>query len=66
MRLESRVPVRTMSSDKMEKTISRYRNRAIETVQVIEELRAGEGDEAAQKRGYDLKQAELLAASWAA
>ena len=41
---------------KLEKTISRYRNRAIETVQVIEELLALANEmKAAQKRGEDLK-----------
>jgi type I restriction enzyme R subunit len=43
-------------SEKLEKTISRYRNRAIETVQVIEELLELAKDmKAAQKRGEDLK-----------
>jgi type I restriction enzyme R subunit len=43
-------------SEKLEKTISRYRNRAIETVQVIEELIALAKElKSAQKRGEDLK-----------
>ena len=46
-------------SDKLEKTISRYRNRAIETVQVIEELLALAKDlKTANKRGADLKLSE--------
>jgi type I restriction enzyme R subunit len=46
-------------SDKLEKTISRYRNRAIETVQVIEELLAlAKEMKAAKKRGDDLKLTE--------
>ncbi len=46
-------------SDKLEKTIIRYRNRAIETVQVIEEL-IGLAKEvkSANKRGEDLKLSE--------
>jgi hypothetical protein len=44
---------------KLEKTISRYRNRAIETVQVIEELLAlAKEMKAAQKRGPDLRLTE--------
>ncbi len=43
-------------SDKLEKTILRYRNRAIETVQVIEELIGLAKDmKTASKRGQDLK-----------
>jgi type I restriction enzyme, R subunit len=43
-------------SDKLEKTIARYRNRAIETVQVIEELlHIAREMKAAQQRGDDLK-----------
>jgi type I restriction enzyme R subunit len=43
-------------SIKLERTIARYRNRAIETVQVIEELLAlAKEMKAAQKRGTDLK-----------
>jgi type I restriction enzyme R subunit len=43
----------------LEKTISRYRNRAIETVQVIEELLAlAKEIKVAQKRGVDLKLSE--------
>jgi type I restriction enzyme, R subunit len=49
-------------SDKLEKTMARYRNRAIETAQVIEELiRLAKDMNAAQKRGQDLNlnEAEL-------
>jgi type I restriction enzyme, R subunit len=43
-------------SDKLDKTIARYRNRAIETVQVIEELIALAKElKTAQTRGADLK-----------
>ncbi|XXS71424.1 type I restriction endonuclease subunit R [Sorangium sp. So ce131] len=43
-------------SDKLERTIARYRNRGIETAQVIEELiRLAEDMKAAQKRGDDMK-----------
>ncbi len=43
-------------SEKLEQTISRYRNRAIETLQVIEELlHIAKEMRAAQKRGEDLK-----------
>lgn len=46
-------------SEKLDKTISRYRNRAIETVQVIEELLAlAKEMKAASKRGDDLKLTE--------
>jgi type I restriction enzyme R subunit len=46
-------------SDKLEKTIRRYRNRAIETVQVIEELIGLAQDiKSAGKRGEDLKLTE--------
>ncbi|MFO0662999.1 MAG: type I restriction endonuclease subunit R [Polyangiaceae bacterium] len=49
-------------SDKLEKTMARYRNRAIETAQVIEELiRLAKDMTAAQKRGEELNlnEAEL-------
>lgn len=50
-------------SDKLEKTILRYRNRAIETAQVIEELiRLAKEMRAAQRRGEDLKLTEDEAA----
>jgi type I restriction enzyme, R subunit len=43
-------------SEKLEKTVARYRNRAIETVQVIEELiRIAKEMREAQRRGEDLK-----------
>ncbi|XXR53816.1 type I restriction enzyme endonuclease domain-containing protein [Sorangium sp. So ce385] len=43
-------------SDKLEKTIARYRNRGVETAQVIEELiRMARDVKVAQKRGEDLK-----------
>ncbi|MEZ4365813.1 MAG: DUF3387 domain-containing protein [Kofleriaceae bacterium] len=46
-------------SAKLEKTVSRYRNRAIETVQVIEELLALAREvSAAKQRGVDLKLTE--------
>jgi type I restriction enzyme R subunit len=46
-------------SEKLERTIARYRNRAIETVQVIEELlELAREMKAAQKRGEDLKLTE--------
>jgi type I restriction enzyme, R subunit len=46
-------------SDKLEKTMARYRNRAIETAQVIEELiRLAKDMNAAQKRGQDLNLSE--------
>jgi type I restriction enzyme R subunit len=50
-------------SEKLERTILKYRNRAIETAQVIEELiRLAKEMREAQKRGEDLKLTEDEAA----